>query len=357
MSKPDITVGIIVLNGEPFIRYNLRALYPFAHQIIVVEGACPGAKNISTSDGHSLDTTLETLKDFKSTEDPENKLIIITAEDAGFQNGFWPEKDDMSQAYAKRATGNFIWQIDVDEFYRSEDMKKIVDILEQDPAITAVTFRTHTFWGGLKYKVDSMSLRVMIQDVHRIFAWDKEYHYSSHRPPTVVNADGVDLRTIKWLTADDMVKHGVYMYHYAFLFPKQVEEKCNYYFNSLWGKGKELSSLKWAQNSYLNLNRPFRVYYKNSELSWLEEFVTNHPPQVIAMFNDVLSGKLPGISARRHDDIDAVLSCPFYKFSRFFVKFTVAVYAIFYDLKLFLRGIFINTPLWPLIQKLRRFPN
>ena len=34
-----ITFGIIVLNGEPFVRYNLRAIYPFAHQIIVAEGA------------------------------------------------------------------------------------------------------------------------------------------------------------------------------------------------------------------------------------------------------------------------------------------------------------------------------
>lgn len=37
--QPRITFGMIVLNGEPFTRYNLRALYPFAHEIIVVEGA------------------------------------------------------------------------------------------------------------------------------------------------------------------------------------------------------------------------------------------------------------------------------------------------------------------------------
>jgi hypothetical protein len=35
---PLISFGMIVLNGEPFLRYNLRVLYPFAHQIIVVEG-------------------------------------------------------------------------------------------------------------------------------------------------------------------------------------------------------------------------------------------------------------------------------------------------------------------------------
>jgi hypothetical protein len=38
-----VSFGIIVLNGEPFTRYNLRALYPFAHEIIVVEVASPFA--------------------------------------------------------------------------------------------------------------------------------------------------------------------------------------------------------------------------------------------------------------------------------------------------------------------------
>ena len=28
---PKVTFGIIVLNGEPFVRYCLRSLYPFAH--------------------------------------------------------------------------------------------------------------------------------------------------------------------------------------------------------------------------------------------------------------------------------------------------------------------------------------
>ena len=41
-ASPRVTFGIIVLNGEPFTRYCLRSLYPFAHQIIVVEGGHHG---------------------------------------------------------------------------------------------------------------------------------------------------------------------------------------------------------------------------------------------------------------------------------------------------------------------------
>ena len=78
MSHPRVSFGIIVLNGEPFTRYSLRALYPFAYEIILVEGACRAAAGAATGDGHSTDATLEVLADFKTREDPENKALIVT---------------------------------------------------------------------------------------------------------------------------------------------------------------------------------------------------------------------------------------------------------------------------------------
>ena len=61
---PKISFGIIVLNNEPFNRYLLRQIYPFAHQIIVVEGATRFSAHASRPDGHSRDGTLEILKEF-----------------------------------------------------------------------------------------------------------------------------------------------------------------------------------------------------------------------------------------------------------------------------------------------------
>ena len=63
-NKPKITFGILILNGEPFTRYCLRAIYPYAHQIIIVEGAVKNALNISTEDGHSIDHTRQIIQDF-----------------------------------------------------------------------------------------------------------------------------------------------------------------------------------------------------------------------------------------------------------------------------------------------------
>lgn len=101
MVNPKITFGIIVLNGEPFTKYCLRQLYPFAYEIIVVEGASQYAKDAADENGHSLDGTLEALYEFKEQEDPEDKVQIIT------RDGFWSEKDEQSKAYAERAMGDY----------------------------------------------------------------------------------------------------------------------------------------------------------------------------------------------------------------------------------------------------------
>ena len=140
-SHPRVSFGIIVLNGEPFTRYCLRSLYPFAHEIIVVEGASPGAAGVAHSDGHSSDRTLELLREFKASEDVEGKVTIVTAEDDGHPDGFWPgEKDEQSRAYARRATGDYLWQVVVDEFYRAADTRLVLRLLAADPSIDTMSF-------------------------------------------------------------------------------------------------------------------------------------------------------------------------------------------------------------------------
>lgn len=308
---PRITFGIIVLNGEPFIRYTLRALYPYAHEIIIVEGATYGAKNIATSDGHSRDTTLDTLRQFKAEEDPDNKLIIIT------QDGFWSEKDEMSQAYAARATGNYLWQVDVDEFYQPEDIEAVLTMLQEKPSITAVSFKTITFWGAPDYVVDGWYLRRGAEVYHRLFKWDDGYTYVTHRPPTVHNVDGQDMRDIHWVTADDMEQHGIRMVHYSLLLPKQVIEKCDYYSHAEWAKRQ--GALDWANNAYLSLNRPYHVHNIEEYPSWLTRYTGTHPPQVLAMWQTLIQDN-SGFEIRQTDDVEALLNSINYKIGRYFLK-------------------------------------
>lgn len=309
---PRVSFGMIALNGEPFIRYNLRALYPFAHEIIVVEGAVEAAANIATPDGHSLDNTLAILQQFKAEEDPEDKVHII------IRDGFWEEKDAMSRAYADRATGDYLWQIDMDEFYMPEAMGAVIEMLREDPTITAVSFPTITFWGAPQYRVDSWFLRRGDYCFHRLFRWGEGYEYVTHRPPTVRDRDGHDQRTLNWLDCRAMARRGVYLYHYSLLLPQQVLSKNDYYGRAAWARRKGTS--EWVAHNYMQLTRPFRVHNVDTHPGWLERFEGDHPPQIQAMWQAAQQGELD-VMLRHTDDVERLLSSPWYRIQRAAVKY------------------------------------
>jgi hypothetical protein len=315
--SPDvrITFGMIVLNGEPFTRYNLRALYPWAHQIVVVEGACRAAAAVADARGHSSDGTLEELRRFCAEEDPDGKITVVTAEDEGHPDGFWPgEKDEMSRAYARRATGDHHWQVDVDEFYREEDMPRILEMLAQ--GADAVSFPTRSFWGGLQIETDGEYLRCHGARVyHRLFRWGPGYRYTTHRPPTVEDDRGRDLRAGRWVTAAALEGEGIFLYHYCLLLPKQVREKSTYYACVSWADFKDME--RWAQETFFELKHPFRVCnVLQVPLSWLQEYRGPHPRQVREMIDDIRAGRHPRIVLRSTDDLLRVTGSPGYRAGR-----------------------------------------
>lgn len=304
---------MIVLNGEPFIPYNLRALYPFAHQIIVVEGAVRSAAHYATTNGHSLDNTLQLLRHFKQNEDPADKVILITRDD------FWDEKDEMSQAYAQRATGDYLWQVDADEFYRPQDIEKVMSLLRHNPNISGMSFKMTTFWGSPLYCVDGLYLRQGANVYHRLFKWGAGYTYSSHRPPTVHNPQGVDLRRLKWLSAEETARLGITLYHYSLLFPKQVLAKSDYYSHAEWSAMDEAE--KWARDNFLALKNPFRVHNVYQYPSWLERYKGPHPPQVEQMWRDIQDQ--PQIVLRPTEDVERLLNSRIYQWQRALLKMRV----------------------------------
>jgi len=315
---PKITFGIIVLNGEPFTRYCLRSIYPFAYEIIVVEGGHEDTKSVCTPTGHSIDTTFETLYKFKQEEDHENKLTIIT------RNGFWPKKDELgndrtlqSRAYAERASGNYLWQIDIDEFYREEDMFNIIKRLKENPSITAVTFPTRNFWGDIIYKIDGWKLRRGSIYYHRLFKWGKGYKYVTHEPPTVYNEKGIDLRRINWIKGKKLMKKGIYMYHYSHLFPWQVKQKTMIYKDEKPDSCSDI--LKWAENNYFKVTNPFNIERHYWLPSWLEYYWGSHPAEVINMMRDIKSGQV-NIELRDNHDVEEILGEKYYALKTFMMK-------------------------------------
>jgi len=306
-----VTFGVIVLNGEPFTRYCLRALYPHAHEIIVVEGAAPAAASIATPDGHSTDGTVEALRAFQTHEDPEGKVQIVQRE------GFWSEKDEQSRAYAERATGDWLWQVDVDEFYRPGDMKAVLAMLDADPEITAVSFPQVTLWGDPRYRVDGWYLRRGADVYHRLFRWRPGHRYAAHRPPTVHDERGRDLRSLRWVDARAMARRGIELLHYSLLFPKQVREKCAYY-RHLELADRPLAE-QWAEEVFGRLEQPYRVHNVYDLPSWLERYPGGTPPAVDAMMADLRAGAVAG-ELRPCDDVERLLASRRYRLGRAVLK-------------------------------------
>jgi hypothetical protein len=306
-----VTFGIIVLNGEPFTRYCLRSLYPFAHQIIVVEGGHEGARAVTTSDGHSLDGTLAVLRRFKEEEDPLDKVEIVT------RDGFWPQKDELgndrthqSRAYATRATGEYLWQVDIDEFYRPQDVRFVLDMLARQPEITAVSFNVRPFWGGLDYEIDGWRWRREGQIFHRLFKWGDGYRYLTHEPPTILDQLGRDQRDVKWVSGEAMARHGIFLYHYCHVFPSQVRQKTRVYDLE---KPEECADiLNWAESSYFRLGHPFHIERHYQDPSWLKRYHGAHPPEALSMMSDIRAGAVSE-ELRRTDDVERLLGSWWYR--------------------------------------------
>ena len=313
-----ITFGFIVLNEKPFIIPNMKYLYEFAHEIIVVEGACEAARSVAREDGHSLDGTFEALRQLKAQSDPDDKIRIITAADAGSASGFWPDKNAMSRAYADRATGNYLWQIDGDEFYMENDIRRVMAILSEDSTDT-VSFETKTFFGGLDYELDGFYMRRDLGNiVHRIFRWEPGYQYKTHWPPTIINEAGVDLRTLRWLKPAASARLGIFMYHYCYLFPQQVSNKMAYYEGVRALKYGEKRSMfgQYAELFAKGRTSPFRVSSVPGYLSWVRRYRGEHPKAILDMSAN-LGEHSSGIQLRDNSDVEKWLRSPAYLASAF----------------------------------------
>lgn len=277
-----ITFGIIVLNGEPFTRFCIDALYKHAHEIIISEGACPASASVAGSDGHSSDGTLEVLREIKGKHDPLNKITIVTAEDEGHENGFWPgEKDEQSRAYASRATGNVLWQVDIDEFYCDEDIERIIQLLENESKISVIGFRQIQFFFGFDYYVDTWYNKRHLKDIVRVFRWEKGYKYLKHRPPTVVDKEGLDISESGYLGGKATKKMGIYLYHYSYVLPAQVENKIKYYSKVSWSRINGMTD--WYNNNYTFQKNPYRLFVMPEYPGWVKKFKGKHPDTIYGL--------------------------------------------------------------------------
>lgn len=214
-SPAKFSFGMIVFNGEYFLKQVLDGVYDFAHEIVVVEGSDLISRPLANPHGGSTDSTWEILQSYP---DPKRKLRLV--------RGIFKDKDEQSNAFMKHLTGDFVWLLDSDEMYQPADMERIARALTDDPELMAVQMRHRVFFGGLDRVADGKHWENTFWRIHRLYPGAR---YIGHRPVNVMHPSGVTMNDMKHISADQLDEWGIRMYHYSYVMDAQVAEKVRYH--------------------------------------------------------------------------------------------------------------------------------
>lgn len=221
---------MIVFEGDYVLYESLRSVYDFASKILIAEG--PVSYWQKQGRTTSTDNTNEILDTFP---DPQNKIKII--------HGQYQEKDDQCNAYMKylpRDT-DYLWNLDSDEVYRQQDIENFIKILEIDK-YTSFGVRSKTFYGGFDRYITGFE---QAQDNFlRIFRVCPDCTWKTHRPPTIQYPENTTFQPLH-MNSDTLYEMiGFEMYHYSYVFPKQVYNKLKYYMD-IGGMGNRIQNYFW----------------------------------------------------------------------------------------------------------------
>lgn len=212
-----IAFGMIVFEGDYVLKQCLEQVYPFASQILIAEG--PVEYWTRRGRTTSTDRTNEILDNFY---DPDKKIKIV--------HGTYSEKDDQCKAYMGHINNDidYLWNLDSDEVYKTEDLVKIIDFLRSERP-TSLGVRSTTFYGGFERYLTGFELNR--DNFLRVFKYEPGATWLTHRPPTMKYRN--EMRP-KHFSSDFLYSMlGVSMYHYSYVFPSQVHNKIGYYKDSV----------------------------------------------------------------------------------------------------------------------------
>jgi len=213
--KLQVAVGMILFEGEYVLKQCLEAIYPFASQIMIAEGPVKYWQDQGRTT--SLDNTNEILDNFP---DPENKIALT--------HGQYEEKDAQCKAYMSflRKDADYVWNLDADEILKPEDIEKIIQLLH-DERYTSVGIRPLSFYGSFDHYITGWEEKK--DQFMRIFKVYPGSVWKTHRPPTMEHKQKTILAE-KHLDSEKLYnEHSIRMFHYSYVFPRQVQEKIAYY--------------------------------------------------------------------------------------------------------------------------------
>ena len=120
---------------------------------------------------------------------------------------------------------DYVWQIDSDEVYKKQDIEKIIQLMHNEKP-TSIGVKSCSFYGGFRDYIGGFE--EARDNFLRIFKYEKGSTWLTHRPPTIQYPSAI---VKKHITSTELLEltDGAQMYHYSYVFPKQVKNKVEYY--------------------------------------------------------------------------------------------------------------------------------
>lgn len=210
---------MIVCNGAPFINAQLSHLYNVLDEIIIVEGPDATFEKIIGS-RRSNDGTIEIINDFISKHDHSKKIKLIHAN---------VDKNEMVRIGNRACNGDYIYQIDVDEFVNHEGIEAAFKILESRKyEVVRIPQRWFYKWPDVYLQTLAPWSIAMIPIRFYLNKRDKGW-LINHIPADRYRCEKTKIHEVT--TLQSQIDDSLYAYHFCALTEKQYTDKLKYYSN------------------------------------------------------------------------------------------------------------------------------
>lgn len=224
-AEPKIVQCIQACNEEGLIEACMLQLYDKVDRIIVIEGAVQNkvAAGQATPDGHSLDRTVEIIKDVKANKDPDKKIVFVQIDRP------WQDLEELKNSFFQyMQDGDWMLITDADEFIMPEVVDSLREAISLEPWATEfVPAGFYHFWRDAHHmrKPDGD----WGQQHQRFIRFQPGLNYKTH--PVATDKDGVCTYFDPRYLSRRFVLPEFVIYHYSYCkdSDEEIAEKKAFY--------------------------------------------------------------------------------------------------------------------------------